>query len=135
MAYLLDTNTCVYAIKRRPEVLNRLAAQSPDEVLVSAITVAELWFGARKSSRPQATRKAVDAFLKPFEVVAFDAEAAEHYATVRLILERAGQPIGERDLLIASSALAAGLAVVTHNVREFTRVPTLRVEDWYSPLP
>ena len=135
MAYLLDTNTCVYAIKRRPEVLDRLAARSPDDVLVSAITVAELWFGARKSSRPQAARKAVDAFLKPFEVVAFDAEAAEHYAIVRLVLERAGQPIGERDLLIASSALAAGLAVVTHNVGEFSRVPALRVEDWYAPLP
>ncbi len=130
MTYLLDTNICIYAIKRMPAVLRRLQERLPDDFGVSAITVAELWFGAAKSSRPRTTRKAVDAFLKPFEMLSFAGEAAEEYAGIRLQLERAGQPIGERDLLIAAIAKARRLTVVTHNVREFSRVSGLKVEDW-----
>jgi tRNA(fMet)-specific endonuclease VapC len=130
LTYLLDTNICIYAIKRAPEVLRRLQERLPDDFGVSAITIAELWFGAAKSSRPQTTRKAVDAFLKPFEVLPFAGDAAEEYAGIRLQLERAGQPIGERDLLIAAIAKARRLTVVTHNVREFSRVSGLKVEDW-----
>jgi len=128
--YLLDTNTCVYAIKRRPSVLEGLQRLSPEHVGVSIVTLAELWFGAAKSSRPEATRKSVDAFLRPLEVVPFDRAAAEAYAGVRLELERRGRPIGERDLLIASTALSRRLTVVTHNVSEFERVSGLTVEDW-----
>lgn len=130
MIYLLDTNTCVYAIKRDPRVLRSLQEHSPDDFGISAITVAELWFGAAKSSRPQQTRSSVDAFLKPFEVLPFAGEAAEEYAEIRLQLERVGRPIGERDLLIAATAKSRRLTVVTHNVREFARVPGLNVEDW-----
>jgi len=130
LIYLLDTNTCVYAIKRDPRVLRSLQEHSPDDFGISAITVAELWFGAAKSSRPQQTRSSVDAFLKPFEVLPFAGEAAEEYAEIRLQLERVGRPIGERDLLIAATAKSRRLTVVTHNVREFGRVPGLNVEDW-----
>jgi tRNA(fMet)-specific endonuclease VapC len=130
LIYLLDTNTCVYAIKRDPRVLRSLQEHSPDDFGVSAITVAELWFGAAKSSRPRETRSSVDAFLKPFEVLPFGGEAAEEYAEIRLQLERAGRPIGERDLLIAATAKSRRLTVVTHNVREFGRVSGLNVEDW-----
>jgi tRNA(fMet)-specific endonuclease VapC len=130
LIYLLDTNTCVYAIKRDPRVLRSLQEHSPDDFGISAITVAELWFGAAKSSRPQQTRSSVDAFLKPFEVLPFAGEAAEEYAEIRLQLERVGRPIGERDLLIAATAKSRRLTVVTHNVREFARVPGLNVEDW-----
>jgi tRNA(fMet)-specific endonuclease VapC len=133
LIYLLDTNTCIYAIKRDAEVLRRLREASPDDFGVSTITLAELRFGAAKSSRPAETRRSVDAFLRPFEILAFGSEAAEEYAAVRLALERAGTPIGERDLLIASTAKAHGLVVVTHNTREFSRVPGLRVEDWHRP--
>lgn len=132
MIYLLDTNTCIYAIKRVPEVLRRLRAASPDDFAISAITVAELRFGAAKSSRPVETRRSVDAFLKPFEVLPFGSEAADEYASVRLALEKAGKPIGERDLLIAATAKASGLVVVTHNTREYSRVPGLEVEDWHG---
>lgn len=132
MIYLLDTNTCIYAIKRVPEVLRRLRAASPDDFAISAITVAELRFGAAKSSRPVETRRSVDAFLKPFEVLPFGSEAADEYASVRLALEKAGRPIGARDLLIAATAKASGLVVVTHNTREFLRVPGLKVEDWHG---
>jgi tRNA(fMet)-specific endonuclease VapC len=130
LIYLLDTNTCVYAIKREPLVLRRLQERSPDEFGISTITLAELWFGAAKSSRPHRTRESVDAFLKPFEVLPFEAEAAENYAEVRLQLEKEGRPIGERDLLIAAIAKSRHLTVVTHNVREFSRVSGLKVEDW-----
>ncbi len=130
MTYLLDTKTCVYAIKREPRVLRHLQERSPDELRISAITLAELWFGAAKSSRPQRTRESVDAFLKPFEVLPFEAEAAGRYAEIRLQLEKEGGPIGEPDLLNAAIARSRSLTVVTHNVREFSRVSGLRVEDW-----
>ena len=130
MKFLLDTNTCVYAIKRLPSVIERLQALSPEDLGVTVITLAELWFGARKSSRPERSRASVDAFLRPFEIVPLDKDAAESYADIRLRLERLGRPIGERDLLIAAIARSRDLTVVTHNVGEFGRVPGLTVEDW-----
>ena len=130
MKYVLDTNICVYALKRRDAVVDRLQKHSPDDLAVSIITVAELWFGARKSKRPESNRRSIDAFLKPFEVLPFDRAAAEAYAELRLGLERAGRPIGERDLQIASIAVARRLTVVTHNLSEFARIPGLKVEDW-----
>lgn len=130
MRFLLDTDTCIYAIKRLGEVISRLEKLPPHDVGYSAVTLAELWFGAGKSSRPQHNRAAANAFLSPFEMLPFEARAAEAYAVIRVGLERAGQPIGERDLLIASIARARRLTVVTHNVREFARVAGIEVEDW-----
>jgi tRNA(fMet)-specific endonuclease VapC len=128
--YVLDTNTCIYALKLQGRVTDRLRDHSPDDIGATIITVAELWFGARKSARPEATRREIDAFLGPLGVLPFDRAAAEAYAGLRFDLERAGRPIGERDLLIASIAAARGLTVVTHNVSEFGRVPGLNAEDW-----
>jgi tRNA(fMet)-specific endonuclease VapC len=128
--YLLDTNICVFALKQRDRVIEHLRRCSPQDVGVAIITVAELWFGARKSIRPDATRREIDAFLKPFEVLPFDQAAADEYARLRFELERVGRPIGERDLLIASIAVARRLVVVTHNVSEFGRLAGLIVEDW-----
>jgi tRNA(fMet)-specific endonuclease VapC len=130
LTYLLDTNSCVYAIKRDPGVLRNLKERGPDDFGISAITVAELWFGAAKSSRPQQTRSSVDAFLEPFDILPFTTEAADDYAKIRLELEKRGQPMGERDLLIAATAKSRRLIVVTSNVREFSRVSGLEVEDW-----
>jgi tRNA(fMet)-specific endonuclease VapC len=130
MKVILDTNTCIYALKLQGRVVERLREHSPDDVGVTIATVAELWFGARKSARPQATRREIDAFLAPLEVVPFDQAGAEAYAAIRFELERSGLPIGERDLLIASIARARELTVVTHNVSEFRRVPRLATEDW-----
>ena len=130
MTYLLDTNICVYAIKREPSVLRTLQEHGPDDFGISAITVAELWFGAAKSSRAPQTRSSVDTFLEPFEILPFTIEAADDYADIRLELEKGGRPIGERDLLIAATARSRRLIVVTSNVREFGRVSGLEVEDW-----
>ena len=130
MKYLLDTNTCVFALKQRSRVVEQLRKCVPEDLGVAIITVAELWFGARKSVRPEATRREIAAFLKPFEVLPFDHEAADEYVRLRFELEHSGRPIGERDLLIASIAVARGLIVVTHNVSEFGRLAGLIVEDW-----
>ena len=130
MRFVLDTNTCIYALKRQGRVVEHLREHAPDDVGVTIVTVAELWFGALKSARPSLTRHEMDGFLEAFEVLAFEREAAEAYASIRFELERTGRPIGERDMLIASIALAQGLVVVTHNLSEFARVPGLKSEDW-----
>lgn len=130
MKFVLDTNTCIHALKLQGRVVERLRDHAPDDLGVTIITVAELWFGAHKSVRSSVARREMDGFLEPFAVLAFDLEAAEAYARVRFELERIGRPIGERDLLIASIAIARGLTVVTHNVSEFERVPGLKTEDW-----
>lgn len=131
MRYVLDTNTCIYALKLQGRVVDRMRDHLPSEIVITIITLAELWFGAHKSARRAAVRREIDAFLEPFEVLPFDREAADTYAQVRFGLERVGRPIGERDLLIASIALARDMTVVTHNLGEFTRVPGLKTEDWH----
>jgi tRNA(fMet)-specific endonuclease VapC len=130
MKYVLDTNTCVYALKRQVPIIDRLRGCSPDDLAVDITTVAELRFGARKSKRPDSDRRSIDAFLKPFEILPFDLGAAEAYAELRFTLEHSGRPIGERDLQIASIAVARRRTVVTHNISEFALVPGLNVEDW-----
>jgi tRNA(fMet)-specific endonuclease VapC len=97
---------------------------------VSTITCAELWYGAAKSRQPQRSRAEQDALLLPFRILDFDGAAADRYASLRAHLARAGKPIGDRDLMIAATALANRMGVVTNNTREFVRVPGLRVEDW-----
>jgi len=132
MKHLLDTNMVIYALKKVPAVLAKLRGQSPDDLAISAVTLAELYFGACKSCQPEETRRKVEAFLRPWPVVDFDRAAAERYGETRCFLEKGGQPISERDLLIASIALSRGMTVVTRNTREFGRVPRLKVEDWWA---
>lgn len=134
MSYLLDTDTCVAIIRKRPaHVLQRLQQQPPGTVGVSAITVAELQTGAAKSAQPQRNAEALAQFLLPLELYAFDYGAAQTYGTLRAELERGGTPIGSMDMLIAAHALNLTLIVVTHNTRHFAKVPGLRLEDWFEP--
>lgn len=129
--WLLDTNICIYLIKKQPErVVLRLRSLDISTVGVSSITVAELQYGAAKSNRPEQNALALAALLAPLDVLAFDDAAAAVYGTVRTGLERAGTPIGSMDLLIAAHALALGRTVVTNNTREFSRVGGLKVENW-----
>ncbi len=128
---LLDTNVCIHVIRRRPpEVLSNFERFEVGEVGVSSVTVAELFYGAEKSSRHEQNREALSRFLLPLEVVAFGSEAAGAYGRVRAALERAGTPIGPLDTLIAAHAVSLGVTLVTNNVREFERVPNLDLEDW-----
>lgn len=130
MKYLLDTSTCVAALRGNRSVTERLAVESPDDVAVSAMTVAELWHGVLKSRNPARTGPEVRAFLEPLAALPFDVPQAEAHARIRADLEGRGMPIGERDLIIAATAVVRGLAVVTANQREFKRVPELEIEAW-----
>jgi tRNA(fMet)-specific endonuclease VapC len=129
--YLLDTDICIYLMKNRSEkILKRLKTLEPGDVGISSITLAELHYGVEKSLFPERNREALEAFALPLEVAEFGAEAAVHYGAVRAALARKGTPIGGNDLFIAAHALALGVPLVTNNLREFRRVPGLKVEGW-----
>jgi tRNA(fMet)-specific endonuclease VapC len=131
MRYLLDTNTCIYIIKRSPEqVVGRFKRLRVGDVGVSAITVCELQFGVSNSSQPERNQRALTEFLGPLEVLDFPAGASAVYGEIRTHLQRAGKPIGSYDLLLAAQALHGNLTLVTNNVREFGRVPDLRTDNW-----
>jgi tRNA(fMet)-specific endonuclease VapC len=130
MTFLLDTDTCIYALKQDPGVLERLLTKSREDIVVSVITEAELRTGAAKSSSPIKTLRLVENFLRPLAVADFTSDDAIVYAQVRAKLERAGTPIGPLDTLIASQAVARKLTLVSNNEREFRRVSGLHVENW-----
>lgn len=134
MRRTLDTNICSYVLRRHPaSMLERFASLDRGQVWVSAIVAAELRFGAAKLASIGFSA-AVEAWLTGFEVRPWPADATRHYANIRAALERAGQPIGNVDLLIAAHAMAEDSVVVTHNAREFLRVPGLAVEEWSLEL-
>ena len=131
MRWMLDTNICIYLIKEQPaSVLDRFTAHSVGHIGVSVITLAELAYGIAKSSRPARNRAALEQFVSPLEVASFDREATAVYGRVRTMLEKKGQPIGSMDLLIAAHAISLDVQLITHNVKEFGKVPGLRIEDW-----
>lgn len=112
--WMLDTEICIALIKRQASALiNRLKKHKPGEVAVSSITLAELHFGVSKSAQPEKNRAALDQFLLPLEVLAFDDAAADCYGRIRAALESDGTPIGPLDTLIASHALSINCTVVT----------------------
>ena len=129
--YLLDTNICIYIIKRHPkQVIEHLRTLLVGDVAISAITLAELEYGAAKSSRPEQNREALIAFTAPLEVLPFDDNASLHYGEIRAELERSGMVIGAMDMLIAAHALSRSLKLVTNNSREFQRIHGLDIENW-----
>ncbi len=131
MRFLLDTDICIYIIKRKPQqIVERFNTLLPSDVGISAITVAELEYGAQKSQKPEQNRAALQQFLIPLEILVFDPQAAQAYGTIRADLERKGQVIGSLDMLIAAQVQSQGIIIVTNNVREFSRIPNLRVENW-----
>jgi len=128
--FLLDTDTCIYAIKQDASVLRRLLSESRADIAVSVITEGELRTGAAKSSNAEKTRRRVENFLRPLSILEFTSEDAASYAQIPARLERAGTPIGPLDTLIAAQAVLRKLTQVTNNRREFSRIPGLRVENW-----
>ncbi len=131
MKYLLDTNICIYLIKRDPpSVRKHFERLVPGDVGISSITLAELDYGAAKSRFSKKNREALAQFVLPLEISPFDATAALAYGRVRADLETRGVPIGSMDLLIAAHALALGVVLVTNNMSEFRRVRALRLENW-----
>lgn len=127
--YMLDADTVSYALRGHGQVGARLLDHQPSELCISAITLAELNFGA-EAKRSQKIRRAIRSFIKDVAVVPFDEASAEGFAAVAASLASRGQPIGVYDTLVAAQALCLGLTVVTNNTRHFSRVPGLAVENW-----
>ena len=131
MTYMLDTNICIYAMKKKPEkVLRRLMQELDNGICISSITLAELEYGMRHSSDPARNERALIRFLAPLSVLPFGAPAASMYGEIRASLQSRGTPIGPLDMLIAGHAKAENMILVTNNVREFERVPGLEIENW-----
>lgn len=131
MKVMLDTNICIYLIKQQPpNILERFLSHPVGDIGISSITVAELAYGVSKSRHATKNRQALELFLAPLEVAAFGQMAAWAYGRLREQLEAKGTPIGSMDLLIAAHALSLHVRLVSNNLREFRRVPGLRLENW-----
>lgn len=133
MLYMLDTNICIYLIKKRADkLLNRMRGFRTAEIGVSVVTVAELQYGVSKSQHKERNQAALEAFLLPLDIANFSGDSTLAYGEIRADLEKQGRPIGPLDTMIAAHALSLDVPLVTNNTREFARVPGLRVEDWTS---
>lgn len=133
MNYLLDTNICIYIIKKKPlAIFNKFRSFPLGTVGISSITLAELRYGIEKSSQVQKNKVALEQFLLPLEILDFNFAASVEYGKIRSILERNGTPIGPLDTLIAAHAKSEGLTLVTNNEKEFKRVDQLKVENWIT---
>lgn len=131
MKYMLDTNIIAYAKNNRPEkVLARLQKYKPEDICISAITMAELEYGVCNSSKPEQNRLALMTFLSSIEIVPFEANAAREYGAIRYDLKSKGELIGANDLLIAAHAKALGVTLITNNTKEFERVKGLKIDNW-----
>ena len=131
MAYLLDTNICIYLMKGgHTQLEERLKACKPEEVYLSSIVVSELRYGAQNSQNPDRNHKTLDSFLSGFEVLAYDNTEADAYGKIRSQLRKAGTPIGPVDTFIAAHAVANSLVLVTNNIKHFQLVEGLSAENW-----
>lgn len=131
MKYMLDTNICIYTIRRQSsQVIDHCRQHHVGEIGLSSITAAELWHGVEKSTQRKKNTKALEQFLFPLEIAPFDTDAAIAYGAIRSSLESNGKPIGSLDTLIAAHAQSLDVVLVTNNAREFKRVPKLRIENW-----
>ncbi len=131
MLYLLDTDTCSYAIRGASAALDAaLVAAAPGSLALSAVTRAELVFGLEKRGNPRVLARAIHAFLDRVAVMPWDGAAADQFARLRAQLEGAGTPIGIFDTMIAGHALSLDAILVSNNIRHFRKVGALKVENW-----
>ncbi len=131
MEYLLDTNICIYIIKKKPvEVFEKFKTLTIGDVGISSITLAELQYGVEKSSNSEKNREALEQFLTPIEIIDYGYEATIEYGKIRTTLENKGIPIGPLDMLIASHAKSLNVILVTNNVKEFERIAGLKIVNW-----
>ncbi len=130
LRYMLDTNICIYVIKNRPEGLRERFNRLSDQLCISAVTLAEIIYGAEKSARPIENLAVVDQFAARLDVLPFGERAATHYGQIRADLERAGHPVGLHDMMIGGHARSEGLILVSNDLREFQRIEGLRVDNW-----
>ena len=131
MIYMLDTNICIYIIKKKPQaVVKRFTSISTGDVCISSVTLSELAYGAQKSHHKEQNTNALSEFLLPLELMSYDTAAGFCYGEIRSYLEKQGKPIGPMDLMIAAHAKSIGATLVTNNAKEFMRVPGLNIDNW-----
>jgi tRNA(fMet)-specific endonuclease VapC len=129
--YLLDTNICIYVLKNSyPALTEKVFSYSPSQIAMSSVTIFELEYGAAKSNWGEKTRHRLGLFIAPFTILPFDSDDAVTAGRIRGFLEKQGNIIGPYDYQIAAQGITKGLTVVTHNVREFERIPGIILEDW-----
>ncbi|HEY3300114.1 MAG TPA: type II toxin-antitoxin system VapC family toxin [Methylophilaceae bacterium] len=129
--YLLDTNICIYLTKQQhPKLVQRFATLKENEVAMSVVTYGELQFGAEKSQQRLLVQQSLEKLRLVIPVMSMGLEASLHYGEIRAHLQKLGLPIGNNDCWIAAHARAEGLVLVTNNLREFERVPDLKLENW-----
>ncbi|MFA5905579.1 MAG: type II toxin-antitoxin system VapC family toxin [Desulfobacula sp.] len=131
MKFLIDTNICIYIMNQRPpELIQRFKKTEVGQIGISTITVSELGYGVAKSKLQKQNAKRLEEFLIPFEILPYDENASKYYGEIRSQLESRGNIIGPLDLLIAAHALSKNLVLVTNNEKEFSRIESLKVENW-----
>ena len=130
--YLLDTNICIFLIKHKfPALTEKILVSKSEELFLSAVSVAEMEYGASKSQNREKNRQALLDFCTDFgNILDFTAEDTEAYGLIRAYLEKEGKPIGPYDMQIAAQAMTRNLTVITNNYEEFSRIPWIKVEDW-----
>lgn len=131
--FMLDTNICIFTIKNKPQNVREAFNRHNGQLCISSVTLMELIYGAEKSAAPEKNLTVIEGLSARLEVLPFDNDAAAHTGMIRSELAKAGTPIGPYDDMIAGHARSRGFIVVTNNLREFERVPGLRVEDWAHP--
>lgn len=131
--YMLDTNICIYVLKKHSDQLRR-QFKAAQHLCISSVTYGELCFGIEngQASLRKPRQEQLALFTRNLPIVPWGEDAARHYGVIRAFLRRRGTPIGNNDLLIASHARSMDVVLVTNNVREFCRVPDLLVEDWVA---
>lgn len=131
MKYMLDTNIASFYIKGKSALLDKkMAMVNPNELCISMITQAELYYGLEKANNPVRLTHLVEKFLSQITILDWGDNASRHYAIIRADLEKQGKVIGNMDMLISAHALAENLTIITNNVGEFSRVKGLVVQDW-----
>ncbi|MCA1772386.1 MAG: tRNA(fMet)-specific endonuclease VapC [Halomonas sp.] len=130
LKYMLDTNICIFTIKHKPAHIRETFNQHSDQLCISTVTLMELVYGAEKSASPEKNLSVIEGFAARLEVLDYDPSAAYHSGQLLSELAKAGTPIGPYDQMIAGHARSKGLILATNNLRGFSRVPGLRVEDW-----
>ena len=130
LKYLLDTNIVIDVLKRRPVDVLAVFNTNASRMAISSITLSELMYGAEKSLNVNRNLEAIEEFVSHLDVLPYDAKASQHYGQIKATLERKGEIIGENDIQIAAHAISQGLILVSNNVKEFNRVPSLALENW-----
>lgn len=130
--YMLDTNICIYILnKASANLIKKLTSKDPAQISISSIVYSELLYGISKSNKKEKNKSALDCLLKDIGIKPYDAKSGVVFGDIRSRMEKTGNIIGPYDMLIAAHAMASGSVLVTHNTRDFERVPGLYIEDWF----